>query len=199
MNRGVRFGSAFGAPVVADPSAFLLAVLFSGAMFIHLRATEIAVMPSGWYAAGAGVAIVGFVYLHELSHSAVAEMKGATTRSIRLYMYGGYSVIDGFPSPTVEALVAFAGPAASLLMAATLWVISGATGTDTALGATLFALAMANAAIGAFNLLPGLPLDGGRVLRGLLSSRNGDRAKATRLVTRIGVVTGFIAMAVGAL
>jgi Zn-dependent protease len=197
MRRGIRLGSVFGGPVVADASVFVLAVLFGGAVFIHLRATDIGVVSAGWYAAAAGIAVVVFVYVHEICHAAVAVMKGANVRSIRVYMYGGYSVIDGMPSPAVEALVAFAGPAASLLMAAVLWVLSGAPGDGSPLGETLFALALANAAIGVFNLLPGLPLDGGRVLRGLLSARGGDRVKATRLVTRIGVATGFLAIAGG--
>jgi Zn-dependent protease len=197
MTRGLRLGKAFGGPVVADASAIVLAVLFGGAVFIHLRAGDTPVATAGWFAAGASVAVVFCVYLHEICHGAVASMKGASVRSIRIYMYGGYSVIDGIPSPAVEALVAFAGPAASLLLAAVLWVLSGVAGSSTTVGETLFALALANAAIGLFNLLPGLPLDGGRVLRGLLSVRNGDRVKATRLVTRIGVATGFAAIALG--
>ncbi len=198
MRGGIRLGRVLGVPVTADPSAFVLALLFAAAVFVDLRRLpDATTTEAGLLSLAAGIGVVACVYVHEITHVAVAVMKHASVRSVRLYMYGGYSVIDGMPSPTVEALIAIAGPAASLMVAAVLWVLSMALDSGSVLGRALFALALANAAIGVFNLLPGLPLDGGRVLRGLLTAGGSDRVKATRTATVIGRVTGYLAIVVG--
>ena len=198
MTSGIRLGRVFGAPIVADASAFVLALLFGVVVLIDLRTSELSDGDAPWLlAVGAGLAIIGSVLVHELSHVVVAARRGLHVRAIRLYMFGGYSVIDGKPSPTTELLVAAAGPGASIVVGAILWGVATIVGTGTAAGRALFAVALANVAIGAFNLLPGFPLDGGRFLRGALAARSGDRVAATRAVARIGQWIGYAAIGAG--
>lgn len=199
MNGAVRLGRFAGVDVVADASAFLLALLFGGAVFVYLGQTvpDASAESAGVLAALAGVAVVGCVFLHEASHIVVALRRGLAVRSIRLYMFGGHSVIDGVPTPRTEFLVSIAGPASSVLIGLAMMITPYLAGTDNLVGATLWALGLANVAIGVFNLLPGFPLDGGRLVRSILSRGGRDRVKATRIVTLIGRVIGFTVMGVG--
>lgn len=198
MRTGIRLGNAFGAPVVADASAFLLALVFAAVVVIDLRLSDLGSPERNWVIAlVAGASLVVGVVVHELSHAFVAIRQGLHVRAIRIYLFGGYSVIDGAPSASTEALVSLAGPIASIVMGVVTWIMALIVGSNTAIGRTLFVLAMANAAIGLFNLIPGFPLDGGRVLRGVLAARGTDRVTATRIVSRVGQWTGYLCVGAG--
>lgn len=200
MSSAVRLGRYAGVDVVADASALLLALLFAGAVFIHLQQSvpDASDERAGVLAVLAGFAVVGCIFVHEVTHVVTARRRGLSVRSIRLLMFGGYSVIDGVPSPRTELLVAAAGPVASLLLGLVFLAGSYAVGADSLVGSTLLAVGFASVAIGAFNLLPGFPLDGGRVVRSLLVIGGRDRVKATRDVTTLGRVLGAMAMVLGA-
>lgn len=200
MKGAIRLGRFVGVEVVADASALLLAGIFGGAVYIHLqqRVSGLTGEVAGVLAVVCGIAVVGCVFLHEASHVVVARRRGLTVRSIRLYLFGGYSVIDGAPTPRTEFLVSVAGPVVSVALGLMLWSGSLLIGSDSPIGATMWALGLANVAIGVFNLLPGFPLDGGRVLRSVLSRGGRDRVKATRIVSRLGRVLGLVVMAMGA-
>jgi hypothetical protein len=135
---------------------------------------------------------------HEFAHARVAQMLGQRVLGIRVFMFGGYSVIEGKPTPMEEFKVALSGPAASILLGLAFYLGSGFVNGDD-VRATANALALANIAIGLFNLFPGFPLDGGRVLRGLIASRGTDRVSATRIVASVGRYTGWGVMALGVL
>jgi Zn-dependent protease len=198
VTSGVRLGRAFGAPVVADASALVLAFVFAAVVVVDLRFSDLGNGRTNWIIAiVAGLAIVGGVVVHELSHAFVAVRRGLHVRAIRVYLFGGYSVIDGSPSAATEAVVSLAGPVSSVALGAAAWVASIVFGADSPVGRALFVLAMANVAIGVFNLIPGFPLDGGRVLRGVLAARGVDRVVATRIVTRVGQWTGYVAIGAG--
>lgn len=199
MSRWVRLGRFSGVPVVADQSAFMLALLFGGAVFIRIGQSAAGV--SSEVAAAVAVvcaaAIVGSLFLHEVGHVLLAERRGLTIRSIRLYMFGGYTVIDGVPSARTELLVAIAGPVVSALLGVAFLSGPILLGTDNIVGIAMWALAVGNIAIAAFNLLPGFPLDGGRILRSILSDGGRDRVKATRAVASIGRTIGFVVALIG--
>ena len=198
MRAGIRFGHVYGAPVVADASAFVLALLFGFAVLIDLETSDVGSSDTNWMVATmAGVAVLGSVFLHELSHAVVAVREGLHVREIRLFMFGGYSVIDGRPSARTEAVVAIAGPILSVLLGGVLWLVSMALGDASSIGRAVYGIALANIAIGVFNLLPGFPLDGGRVLRGVLAARSGDRIAATRTVAIVGQWIGWAAIGGG--
>lgn len=198
MKSGIRLGSVHGAPIVGDASAFVLALLFAVAILIDLRQSEVGSSNTDWIvAAVAGVLVVGCILAHELAHAATAHRLGMNVRAIRLYLFGGYSIIDGARSARAELLVAGVGPLGSLVLALVFFAAGSTIGADSSIGRATMALALANAAIGLFNLIPGFPLDGGRMLRGVLASAGMDRIRATRMVTRIGAVFGWVTMGAG--
>ncbi|MFO7701025.1 MAG: site-2 protease family protein [Acidimicrobiia bacterium] len=199
MTPGIRLGRILGVPVVADASAFVLAILFAIVVLIDLRMSQIGTNDANWLVAlVAGCAVLASVLLHEVSHVVVAVRHGLGVRAIRLYLFGGYSVIDGNPSPRSEVAVALAGPIASLALGGLCWLVGALAGANSVIGTALLAVALANFGIGLFNLLPGFPLDGGRVLRGLIASRTGDRVGATRVVSAVGRWIGYAAIGAGA-
>ncbi len=141
-------------------------------VFVIIDANHLSAMISGYTRYIVAAAFVVLLYLsvlvHELSHSVVARGYGLPVRRILLYPLGGVSEIEReAPTPGREFAVAGAGPALSLLLGVACWVIArlvpyGVTGL------VIRELMFANFIVGAFNLLPGLPLDGGRMLRAVI-------------------------------
>jgi len=124
------------------------------------------------------------ILLHELAHCLVAVSNGVRVRSITLMMLGGVSRMERDVRPEREAWMAFAGPLSSFGIAVACWLAS-LLPLLAEVRVAFLALALANAVLGAFNLLPAFPMDGGRVLRGLLSTRLGIR-RATSVAATIG-------------
>jgi Zn-dependent protease len=139
------------------------------------------------------------VVVHELCHSIVAKMYGLEARRITLFLFGGVSQVSSEPSkPSAEFFIAVAGPLASLVMASAMAAAArllhpGQTGLPGAWGT----LALVNMALAAFNLIPGFPLDGGRILRSALWAKFRDRARATRIASYGGRATALALMGVG--
>lgn len=200
MTGGIRLGVIRGVEIVADVSASVLAILFGAAVFVELTSRDLASSTERALAlaAVAGVLIVVSVVIHEFAHAVVAKWKGFRVLGVRVFMFGGYSIIEGDDEPMSEFHVAVAGPAASIGLGLVFWGVAMSVGMDGDVGTTARALAIANVAVGLFNLFPGFPLDGGRVVRGLIAARTGDRLGATKAVALIGRYTGWAVMAVGA-
>ncbi len=151
--------------------------------------------------AGAIISLVFFLslLLHELAHSLLARRRGIDVRDITLFFLGGVSSLKGEPRTAQdEFAIAIVGPLTSLLLGALFgigWVIlhfwsAGLAGISAQ-------LAVINAILAAFNMLPGFPLDGGRVLRSLIWRRNKNLLAATRSAARLGEVFGYGLMGVG--
>ena len=142
-----------------------------------------------------GVAILGSIFAHEAAHAVVASRHGVEVSSITLWLLGGVAHLeDEAPSPRAEAQIAGAGPLVSLALAIGL----AATGAslrivDLAplLAGTLLWLAFMNGILAVFNLLPGAPLDGGRLVHAWVWRRTGDKAQASRRATGVGKVIGL--------
>ena len=134
------------------------------------------------------------VLLHELSHSLVAKRNGTPVDSITLFIFGGVSNLRSEPdSASKEFQMAIVGPASSVVLAglfALVWWVSQPS--QLAISAVAHYLAYINAALAAFNLVPGLPLDGGRVLRSVIWWIKGDFATASRIASLVGRVTAYI-------
>ena len=196
----VRFGRLGGVDLTADGSVLLLAVIVGWALFVDLGITHPHASngDAGLVAIVGAVIFVASILLHELSHALVAQRSGLVVRRIRLFVFGGYSIIesDGL-GPGKELRVAAAGPAASALLAAAFW-LAGSLISDELVDRMLGALALFNLAIAVFNLLPGFPLDGGRMVRAILWRTSGDRVDATRRAVRLGRLLGLGTIAVGA-
>ena len=140
--------------------------------------------PFGW---GLLLAIALFVsiLLHELAHSVVARRQGSEVQSITLMALGGVTRMRGEVRPEHEALMAFVGPLTSLGLALLSYGVYALVPLPPEIGVALLIIAWMNLALGVFNLLPAFPMDGGRVLRGLLVKRVGA-ARATRIATTVG-------------
>jgi Zn-dependent protease/predicted transcriptional regulator len=139
------------------------------------------------------------VLLHELSHSLVAIAHGLSVRDITLHVFGGVSHLeDEPPTPRAEFLIAVVGPVTSFAIAVVLWLVN-ASGLVQApwARAVLGYLVVVNIAVGIFNLVPGFPLDGGRVLRAALWKWKGALDQATYVASRVGVGFAFALMALG--
>lgn len=157
--------------------------------------------PRAYWAHGLVAALLLFVsvLLHELSHSLVAVAHGLSVRGITLHLFGGVSQLDDEPpSARVEALIAAAGPITSFAIAGVLWALRevGAAGGASA-GALVAYLLTVNVIVGLFNLIPGFPLDGGRLLRALLWRWSGSLPRATYLASRAGVAIAYAMMGLG--
>lgn len=138
------------------------------------------------------------VLAHELSHSVEARRRGIPVQGITLFIFGGVSALGGEARrPRDEFWIAFVGPLMSFALAgafALIWLAarsSGATNVQAICGY----LAYINVTLGIFNLLPGFPLDGGRVLRSLVWARNGNMLRATKVAANAGrVVAGLLVL-----
>lgn len=139
------------------------------------------------------------VLLHELSHSFVAMAHGLSVRGITLHVFGGVSHLeDEAPSPRAEFLIAVVGPVTSFAIAAVLWAIRAAGFVQPGWAqAVVTYLVLVNVAVGIFNLVPGFPLDGGRLLRAALWKWKGTLGEATYIASRVGVGFAFALMALG--
>ncbi len=119
-------------------------------------------------AAITGVAFFGCLAVHEVAHAVVARRFGVRVKSITLFLFGGVAEIEGeLPTPGSEFAVALAGPATSVAIGSVLALAAGIAERLAWTGAAgvLFTLALVNLGVAVFNLVPGLPLDGGRILR----------------------------------
>ncbi len=140
------------------------------------------------------------VLIHELSHSVVARSRGLPVKAITLHIFGGVSELEREPeSPGLEFWMAIAGPLTSFALGGLAFAAAGLADARPALAAILRYLAVVNVVVGAFNLVPGFPLDGGRVLRAVLWRARGDLQWATRVASRAGSIVGLVLMGLGVL
>lgn len=139
------------------------------------------------------------VLLHELAHSLVGKARGMNVRSITLFIFGGVSNLEDEPEkPSVEFAMTIVGPGTSFILAGIFWGLALAmTDQGSPVAAMLMYLALINAVLGGFNLLPAFPLDGGRVLRSILWRSTGDLGKATNISATVGRFFGWGLIAFG--
>ena len=141
------------------------------------------------------------VVTHELAHSLVANRLGQPVRRITLFIFGGMAHLSRQPSnASAEIQISAVGPLTSLALGALFWVctrIAVGSGLPLLWAAVFKYLAFVNVALALFNLLPGFPLDGGRVLRGLLWRRSGNLRAATARAADWGAGIAFGLMALG--
>ncbi|GAB2970803.1 site-2 protease family protein [Amycolatopsis acidiphila] len=137
---------------------------------------------TSWVLSAAFAVLLGLsVLAHELGHCVVALRLGIPVRRLRLFLLGGLSEVARTPrAPRQEGLVAAAGPVVSVLLAMFCGLLLLAVPSDTAAWLLVAECAVANLAVGVFNLLPGLPLDGGRMLRAGVWALTGTRARGTK-------------------
>ncbi|SKC70499.1 site-2 protease family protein [Krasilnikoviella flava] len=199
-SRGWVVGRIAGAPVLVTPSWFLGAVVLTALFTPTVRAFA-PLLP------GASVVLVAFafvlllfasVFLHEVAHALVARARGHRVTELAVTLWGGHTAYTGSGArPLDGALVAVVGPLTNLALAAAFWVAYQLQPAATVPSMLLFAGAFSNAFVGIFNLLPGLPLDGGQVLESIVWGATGSRARGTLAAGWVGraVAVGVLAWA----
>lgn len=212
MRGGIRVGRLFGIDFLVD-LGWPLAFLFVSSNLIFVFSTW---HPAWSLPARVGLALAAAalffasILAHELTHALAARAFGTRTRSIRLLFFGGAADIEHEPaSPLAEFVIAFAGPLASLALGAGL-SLAAFLGLETppdeagrfvaALGPapTLAAwLGVSNLALALFNLLPGFPLDGGRMLHALLWALSGNATRATQWAAGVGQLIALLLVVAG--
>jgi Zn-dependent protease/CBS domain-containing protein len=149
----------------------------------------------GWIwaaAVGTGLVFFGSLLLHELSHSLVARAKGLEVRGITLFMFGGVSQLSEEPRrPRDEFLIAVVGPAASVLIGLGFLGLRPALPPGSLIRDAAGWLGHINLVLAAFNLLPGFPLDGGRMVRAAAWAVTKDLRRATRIAATLGAVIAY--------
>ncbi len=200
---GIPLFSVLGIRVVAHYSWFAIAALIVWALTVGWFPRVLPGRPPTHYVTlGVITAFFFFasVLVHELMHSIVAVRNGIPVKRITLFLFGGVAEILREPSdPATELKVALAGPAVSAAVAAGCWgavALMGDAPGRPGLQLALAYLAVANTVLLAFNLLPGMPLDGGRVLRAIIWRATGNLRRATRIASSAGqAIAGLIVLA----
>jgi Zn-dependent protease/CBS domain-containing protein len=197
----VTLGKIMGIPVRIHYTLWLVFLLISwslATMYMPLEYPKLPVLV--YWAIGIASAIILFasVLIHELMHSYVAKKNGLPIARITLFFFGGVSEITEEPqNAALEARMAAAGPLMSFLIGGVLgglWYVTYLAQLPVAVSATLRYGALINVLLGAFNLLPAFPLDGGRVLRGSLWNRSKNLIGATRAATRVSETLSLLMM-----
>jgi Zn-dependent protease/CBS domain-containing protein len=186
---GIQIGRPFGVPVYISPTWFVIALLITVSF---AQTVELAVpsLGAGRYAVSFSFAVLLLlsVLAHELSHTVVALRLGYPVRRITLHLLGGASEVEGTARrPAEEFYIAVAGPLVSLLLGGIAYVVALGLSHDTVAGLLADALTVTNIFVGIFNLLPGLPLDGGRVLQAGVWRATGNRLTGVAVAARAGL------------
>lgn len=203
--RGFRLGSVLGLEVRIDYSWFIIFFLILWTFSAGVFPAALPGHSPGIYLLMGGIgALLFFASLlaHELTHSVVARSKGIPVEGITLFVFGGMARTRmEAASPGDEFVIAGVGPLASVVIALLFGLVAwiGAAAGLSAVAGVAQYLAFLNLALAVFNLLPGFPLDGGRLFRAAAWRFTGDLTKATRWATTGGRWLGYMLMAVGVL
>ncbi|MHB1162069.1 MAG: site-2 protease family protein [Chloroflexota bacterium] len=197
LEPSIAAGRLFGIRIGLSPSWFVIFALVTWSLGAAYFPAQHPVWPAATHwtmAIGGSLLFFGSVLAHELAHSVVALRNGIPVVRITLFIFGGLAQIGREAStPRVEAAIAVAGPAASLALAILFGLAHLIVGAASPPAASLSLwLAMVNGSLALFNLIPGFPLDGGRLLRAGLWSITGDHGAATRLASWAGQGVGLL-------
>ncbi|WP_421656998.1 site-2 protease family protein [Leptothermofonsia sp. ETS-13] len=197
MQSGWRVGSIFGIPLYIDPSWLIVLGLVALQMGLPLQGSL------GIAAYGIGIVMAlllfGSVLLHELGHSLVARAQGIKVNAITLFLFGGIASIDQESKTPGKAFqVAIAGPVVSITLFLLLLGLSTLVPVaPIPLRELVWTLARINLVLALFNLIPGLPLDGGQVLKAAVWKATGSRFKGVHWAATSGKVLGWLAVILG--
>jgi Zn-dependent protease/CBS domain-containing protein len=199
----IPLGRIAGFPVNVHWSVLVILWLFTWSLASTLPSAVKGYSPVAyWLAGGCGaLVLLASLLAHELAHAVVARRAAVAVRSVTLWLFGGVTALGGeAKTPKAAFRIAIAGPATSLALAAIFGALVSALHTVRAapivVGVASW-LAVINLVLGLFNLLPGAPLDGGRVLRAILWRRHGDSVRASIGAAHAGRVVAFILIGLG--
>lgn len=202
MRSQIQLGSVFGIKIGLHYSWFIIALLIVFSLSSQFHASNPQWGDGVILAVAIATALLFFVslVLHELAHSLVATSNQLPVKEITLFALGGVSQIEKNPtSAKIEFWMAFVGPLTSAVIGAICMTLARWMGNPAANPgiAILLWLGYINLTLAAFNLVPGYPLDGGRVLRALIWWKTGDADRSTQIAATVGQVVAFGFIAVG--
>jgi Zn-dependent protease len=198
MNNNIRVGNLFGIPFSVSPSWFLvlgLFTLFYGSFLTSLL-ESVGIVP--WILGFLGGMLLFFsVVVHELGHSFVALSQGIHVKSITLFFFGGLALLEKeSETPLGAFLVAIAGPIVSLAIFAVLKLIQINFFFSEPITDMIGVFTSINYNLGLWNLIPGLPLDGGNILKALVWKITGNSNKGIIFAIRVGLVLAWLLVAI---
>ncbi len=198
-----RVGRIGGVPINVDSSWVWIAVLVTYSLWVRFDYSYSNVTSGAaiGYAILAAVLFFGSVLLHELAHAGMARAKGIQVAGITLVVFGGFtSARAEEKGPGGAFLIAAVGPATSLALGGIFWGLSRAVEPASIVLSGAFGyVGWVNLFMAGFNVLPGLPLDGGRMLQSAVWSITGDQGTATKVAARSGMGVGVLLLAGGAI
>jgi Zn-dependent protease len=204
MKATVPLGRYAGIPIGAHWSVLVIVVLLAALLAENILPTAApgGTTPAYWLTAlAASALLLACLLAHELAHAALARHFGVRVERITLWALGGMATFeDDPPTPRATAVVAAAGPMVSIVLGGGFFLAAMATSSTWLDGLPLIVfvwLALTNALIGVFNLLPAAPLDGGRLLCAWLWKRSGDRNRATVTAASVGQLVGYLLIGLG--
>jgi Zn-dependent protease/predicted transcriptional regulator len=206
MHSSIRLGRLFGIEVGLHYSWFIIALLITMSLGSQFQASHKEWGSTVIWSLSILTALLFFVTLlaHELSHALVARTRGLTTKAITLFALGGVAQIEKEPEDAkTEFLVGIVGPFSSavigLISLAVAWALGWRMGSapETPLHAMFVWLGYINLSLAAFNMIPGYPLDGGRILRSILWLTSGNVQVATRRAATVGKAIALLFIAFG--
>jgi Zn-dependent protease len=206
MRSNIKLGTVSGIEIGLHYSWFIIAALIVFSLGEHFRRVNGNWSASQVWIAALLTAVLFFVtlLLHELAHSLVAQGRGLRVKAITLFALGGVSQIEGDATDAkTEFWVAIAGPIASLIIGFGCIAMAAALGWHpsaeprTGPTAVLVWLGYINVGLGIFNLIPGFPLDGGRVFRAIVWAITKNADRSTRIAARLGQVVAFLFILAG--
>jgi Zn-dependent protease/predicted transcriptional regulator len=199
-----RLGSVLGFEIRIDYSWFIIFLLIFWTFSFASFPFNFPGFSSGVYIAmGLVSTLLFFVSLlaHELSHSLVARGRGIEIEGITLFIFGGVSKTRGEARTAGDEFwIAIVGPVTSLVIGVILWIVGALglrNGWSVPVAGSALYLGILNVALGVFNLVPGFPLDGGRVLRSIIWKVTGDMTRATYYASLVGQIIGYALIVLG--
>jgi Zn-dependent protease len=202
MNGNIRTGNLFGIPFYVNPSWFLVLGLVTLTYGNGLSAQFPTLAGGVSLILGLVTALLLFasVVAHELGHSFVALRQGIQVNSITLFLFGGLANLEKeSDTPAGAFWVAIAGPLVSFLLFGIAAIVGGSLQLTGPAGSILGLLAYVNLTLAIFNLIPGLPLDGGNILKAAVWKLTGNPFKGVKIASRVGQFFGWAAIASGVL
>ena len=199
MQSGWRVGSLFNIPLFIDNSWFFIVLLIAFSSGNDPSVIDLIGTGGAWaFGFAYALGLFASVLLHELGHSLVAQSQGITVNSIKLFLFGGVASIER-ESKTPEGAfkVAIAGPAVSIVLFALFLLIGRSLELPAAVALMISQLSTINLVLALFNLIPGLPLDGGQILKAAVWKATNSRSAGVRWAARSGQFFGWGAIALG--
>lgn len=204
LRANIRLFKAFGIPIEINISWFIIFALVSWSLvsvYFPVNYPDLSVTAHWIMGLVAAILLFASVLLHELGHSYVAVTHGVPIKRITLFLFGGVSQLTKESSdPGTEIKIAIAGPGVSyvlMIIFFAVYFLTARGGSPQGVAPVLKYLAYVNGLLGTFNLIPGFPLDGGRLLRALIWKITGDLRRSTYIASRVGRFVGFAFIGIG--